>query len=225
MSSKQNSPSRPGFTDQTPRQAPSLDDAFNPGTTASGDEDDERRVRRGDMDGRGDRGAQEDAERNGLDGLMSDEDYENLVRNEFDQTALPKPPALPGWHLCWLTTTSQYDSIPKRQRIGYRPVRTSEMPGFDPANGQHLENFSGFVTCNEMVLHKIPERYYQQMMKYFHHKKPADDSQTTLEKIKQGLEQEQDSAGNDLGQILGTGLLDMERTTKRTQRASPHFSN
>lgn len=201
-------------------QRPQLEDALR---EEAEDASDERYVRRAD-DGRAPRGISEDVARQVSDDELSDAEYEALVRAEFEQTALPQPPAMPGYHLCWLTTTSTYDSISKRQRIGYKPVRIEELPGFDPSNGQTLEKFQGFVTCNEMVLHKIPERYFNQMMRYFHHTKPAEDSQTTLERIKQGLESEQDSSGRDLGEILGTGYLDMERTAKRVDRA-PRFAS
>lgn len=200
---------------------PELGDAFKEEAEDDGRYD-ERTTRRGAEDERGPRGIVEDAARVG-DDQWSDAEYEALVRSEFEQTALPTPPAMPGWHLCWLTTTSNSDNISKRMRIGYRPVRIEELPGFDPSNGQTLQKFEGHVTCNEMVLCKIPERYFLQMMKYFHHTKPAEDQETTLERIKQGLEKEQDSSGRDLGEILGTGFLDMERTTKRSDR-SPRFA-
>jgi hypothetical protein len=44
---------------------------------------------------------------------------------------------MPGWHLCWLTTTSAYDTIQKRMRLGYSAVRLG-VPGFDPSNGKPL---------------------------------------------------------------------------------------
>jgi hypothetical protein len=154
---------------------------------------------------------------------MSDAEFEALVRAEFEQTALPTPPAIPGWHLCWGTTTSNYDSISKRMRIGYKPVLSVELPGFDPSNGQSLDKFPGCVTCNEMVLLKIPERFFLQMMLYFHHKKPAEDTETTLDRIKQRLSEEQDASGRDLGDLLGSGFLDMERTAKRASR-TPRFA-
>lgn len=188
------------------------------------DQDDERTVRSGATATRGDRGIVEDAAREEMSGLMSDEDFVRLVRDEFEQTALPTPPPLPGWHLCWLTTTSQYDSISKRQRIGYRPVRRDELPGFDPSNGQGLQDFAGVVTCNEMVLHKIPERYYQKMMEYFHHKRPLEDQRATLEKVKVQVDgEEQDQTGRDLTE-MGNGYLDMERSAKREERAAPRFA-
>lgn len=221
--SKHNQPTRPvqpqagGARQPTPEELAAREEAED---SASGDE---RVVRRADSDGRGDRGAPE-PERDDLANLMSDDDYEALVKAEFEHTALPKPPALQGWHLCWLTTTSQYDNIAKRQRLGYRPVRRDEMPGFDPSNGQDLERFQGYITCNEMVLHKIPEAYYQRMMAYFHHKEPGDRESGTLQKAR-GLPQEaqQDSSGRDLSELVGTGYLDMEQSVKRTVARSPRF--
>lgn len=214
-----NTNTRPANQQQAETGArPGLEDALRADPREDGE--DERLVRRADG-GRGDRGATEDAARE-EDGLMSAADYEELVRNEFEQTALPQPPAIPGWHLCWLTTTSQYDSIAKRQRIGYKPVQRSEMPGFDPSNGADLTKFEGFVTCNEMVLHKIPERYYQQMMTYFHHKRPKEDEAGTLKKVATGLEAEGDAIGKDLEATLGDGYLDME---ERIKRKAPRFAS
>lgn len=193
-------------------------------TDKEAEDDDQRIVRRTDPEISGDRGITEDADRvNELDNLMSDDEYEALVRAEFEQVALPSPPALAGWHLCWLTTSSQYDNIAKRQRIGYRPVRQSEMPNFDPSNGQSLERYQGFVTCNEMVLHKIPEPYFHKMMSYFHHKRPAEGDEGTLRQVKKTLE-EQDSSGRELSEILGTGFLDMERSAKSVKR-QPRFAS
>ena len=130
-------------------------------------QDDDRTKIGGALDIRGDRGAEDDER--GTSGLTSDDEFEKFMEAEFTQTALPNPPALAGFHLVWLTTASQYDSIAKRQRLGYTPVRQSEMPGFDASNGQTLAGYDGHVTCNEMVLFKIPRRRYQQIMAFFHH--------------------------------------------------------
>lgn len=215
------------FPPRTPTGAiPSAQSAEQLRAAESLEDDDEesRVVRRNDADGRGDRGTQEDAARDSeLDNLMSDAEYEALVRAEFEQVSLPTPPKLNGWHLCWLTTTSQYDTISKRQRIGYRPVRTDEMPGFDPSNGQSLARYEGYVTCNELVLHKIPEAYYQKMMNFFHHKKPADGDNSALDAVRTGLAENRDSAGRALSETLGTGYLDMEESARQVQR-TPRFS-
>lgn len=212
-------PSRP--TEAEIRSRESAEDGDQDAIDAA----DERIIRRDDQEGRGDRGITEDAARDSeLADLMSDAEYEALVRSEFEQVSLPTPPALRGWHLCWLTTSSQYDTISKRQRIGYRPVRTSEMPGFDPSNGQRLARYEDFVTCNEMVLHKIPEAYYQKMMNLFHHKRPSEGDENALRHVQNGLKEKQDSAGRPLSETLGTGYLDMDREAKKVER-QPFFSS
>ena len=50
---------------------------------------------------------------------------------EMTQSALPKLPSMDGWHLCWLSTTNSYDSIDKRMRLGYVPVKSDELPGYE----------------------------------------------------------------------------------------------
>lgn len=210
-----------GLTEEQMRARESAEDGDDDAIGAA----DERIVRRDDSEGRGDRGVTEDAARDSeLADLMSDAEYEALVRAEFEQVSLPTPPAMRGWHLCWLTTSSQYDTIAKRQRIGYRPVRTSEMPGFDPSNGQRLARYEDFVTCNEMVLHKIPEAYFQKMMNLFHHKRPAEHDESALRHVQNGLKEKQDSAGRPLSETLGTGYLDMDREAKKVAR-QPFFSS
>lgn len=187
---------------------------------ASGDE---RLVRSAAPNVRGDRGASEDAQRTKETGLLSDLEMENLIRDEFEQNELPQPPAIPGWHLCWLTTMSQYDTVQKRQRIGYQPVRRSEMPNFDPSNGQELARFEGFVTCNEMVLFKIEEARYQALMRYFHHKKPLEEEAGILAQI-QSQSSQQDSAGKSLGQTEGDGISDLQKSVEKALKANPTFA-
>ena len=172
---------------------------------------------------RGERGVTEDAQRTGDDGLSSSE-LEKLIRDEFDQNSLPKPPAIPGQHLCWLTTTSGFDTISKRRRIGYVAVRQSELPDFDPSNGQKLASYEGFVTCNEMVLHRIPERVYQMYMKIYHHQKPLEDEQNIVSKAKDN------PTGDSKGRLADTeevleGVSEMERTVKRVANLTPSFND
>lgn len=169
-----------------------------------------------DPEARGVRGIAEDAERVGDTGLISDEDLEQIIRDEFEHTSLPNPPVMPGYHLCWLTTTSQYDSMSKRSRLGYTPVRTGELPGFDPSNGQALGGYESFVTCNEMVLCKIPEQRYRILMNYFHHKKPLEDEGTIVTKaLSGGGAKSRDAKGRSLVET-GDGIDDLERAVSRT---------
>ena len=95
-------------------------------------------------------------------------------RDEWTATALPTPPAIAGYHLCWLSTSNSYDPIHKRIRMGYEPVKIEDVPGFESYKMKSGE-WEGFVACNEMLLFKVPEDLYKDMMNYFHHEKPMEE--------------------------------------------------
>lgn len=139
--------------------------------------------------------------------VLSDE-RRKMWKDEWTQSALPNPPSIPGWHLCWLSTTNSYDSIDKRIRLGYVPVRADEVPGMDNNRvkaGEHV----GFIACNEMLLYKIPEDIYQEVMAHFHHEAPLEEAN----KIRVQAEriQGRDSSGRALGQVEGEGLGDIDK--------------
>jgi hypothetical protein len=124
---------------------------------------------------------------------------------EWTQSALPKLPNMDGWHLCWLSTTNSYDSIDKRIRQGYVPVKSEEFPGFENyrvKSGEHV----GYISCNEMLLFKLPMDIYQDIMLYQHHEKPREEE----EKIRVQQEQLQgaarDSRGRSLVSVEGEGF-------------------
>lgn len=139
----------------------------------------ERQTRDSAPEVRGDRGASEGADRTMSAAMASAEELDKLIRNEFEQTALMSPPPIPGYHLCWLATNSVTDPVQRRIQLGYELVRRSELPGFDPSNGQELARYEGLVTWNEMVLAKIPEARYQAIMRYHHHYKPLEEEEAT----------------------------------------------
>jgi hypothetical protein len=139
------------------------------------------------------------------------EERRKMFRSEWLQEALPTPPAIPGFHLCWLSTTNQYDPIHKRLRMGYTPVKADELSGFENFRVKAGE-LEGFVACNEMVLYKMPEDVYQDIMLEMHHLAPLDEQ----EKIK--VQQDQllnakDSNGKRIGQIEGDGM-NFDQTAK-----------
>lgn len=138
-----------------------------------------------------------------------------LIRSEFVQEALPSAPPIPGFHLCWLSSTSSYDPISKRMRLGYTPVQQSELPGFKPGAMTSGE-FEGCVSCNEMVLFKIPEETYQAIMREFHHEMPMEEEEALKSQL---LRDDEDSNGNKLGAIEGDGLANIVN-----RRANPLFA-
>jgi len=137
------------------------------------------------------------------------------ARNEFQQTVLPSIPDIPGFHLCWLATNSQYDPIHRRFSLGYAPVRADEMPGYDMYKVKEGDQ-SGHIMCNEMLLCKMPMDIYQDIMLEHHHFQPMDEA----DKIRVDQEQlvsQRDRSGKAAGSIEG-GLPD-ESSVKL-----PHFS-
>jgi len=171
---------------------------------------------------RGERGADEDTARTNETGLVEDiSELNKLLASEFDQVALPTPPQIPGWHLCWLTTGSTYDSVQKRQRLGYVPVVASDVPGFE-TGGAASAQFEGAITCNEMVLFKISEPRYQAIMRMFHHQRPLDEENSIYERI-QATTSEEDSSGRRLGQPEGDGFTQLGKNIERASQGAPVF--
>jgi hypothetical protein len=157
-----------------------------------------------------------DASRENKDGTAyTPEERRRMMRSEWVNEVLPTPPVIPGWHFCWLSTTNGADPIYKRVRQGYIPVKSTELPGFDTFKAQGGE-FDGCVACNEMVLFKIPEDVYQDIMTIFHHEMPAEMEQAIYEKLVSG--QEVDSSGRPVMTVEG----DFERL--RQPGRAPSFS-
>lgn len=154
--------------------------------------------------GRSDRGS-EDVRRQDNDGTAFTVSERRKFRNEWTQEALPTPPEIPGYHLCWLSTTNAYDPIQKRIRMGYSPVQANDVPGFEYLAAKDGE-FQGMIAVNEMLLFKIPNDVYQEIMAEFHYHAPLEEE----ERIKNSaLTGQRDSSGKPLGAIEGDGFDDL----------------
>lgn len=136
--------------------------------------------------------------------FVSTQERRKMWSEEWTQSALPKLPDVSGWHLCWLSTTNSYDSIDKRVRNGYVPVKSEEIPGYEDYRvkaGEHV----GYISCNEMLLFKLPMDIYQDIMMYHHHDQPRD----AADKIRVDLEQiqgQRDSNGKAYVSVEGEGM-------------------
>ena len=142
------------------------------------------------------------------DKFVSAEERRKMWKDEWTQSALPSVPELKGYHLCWLSTTNSYDSIDKRIRLGYVPVKADELPYMEN-NRVKAGEHEGYIACNEMLLYKIPMDLYQEVMAHFHHEAPLEEA----EKIKRNAEAQvgRDSRGKPLGQIEGEGLDNIDK--------------
>lgn len=111
---------------------------------------------------------------------VSDDDRLRMFQEQMFNDALPDIPPIPGYHVCWLTTTNQRDSIQRRAQLGYEPVRPEDAPGLEFATMNTGEQ-SGLIAVNEMVAYKLPDRLYQAFMKEAHYSAPLREEQKLAE--------------------------------------------
>jgi len=156
------------------------------------------------------------------DALLSEAEMRALVRSEFRQEALPQLQPPPGWHYCWLSMTSQHDPIHKRLRLGYKPVPMEELmedgkhegfEGFKLRDGE----FAGSVSCNEMILCKIPQARYQAIMAEFHHHMPLEEEQAIRRKV------EESATDRNGKKLVGTSEDDEVMKELGQTKAVPEF--
>lgn len=171
--------------------------------------------------GREDRSSQDQSRRPAEEKFMSTQESLKAWSDEWTQSALPKIPAdaFPGWHLCWLSTTNGYDTIDKRMRLGYVPVKADELPGFDSfrvKSGEHV----GYISCNEMLLFKLPMEIYQAVMTKFHHTAPQEEAQKIEVQLENLQGQARDSSNKRLLRVEGEGF---GRIDKQQPNIAPVF--
>jgi hypothetical protein len=130
-------------------------------------------------------------------------------RDKWQNSALPDLPKdiIPGFHLCWLSTTNQYDSIDKRLALGYEPVKAAELgKGFESLGKMSSGKFEGCVSCNEMVLFKLPEEIYQEVMRMLHLEDPLEHQRNITANVRSSSQE-----GKGGRSILEGGILEMEK--------------
>ncbi len=146
-----------------------------------------------------------DAERIEKDGTaLNMSERRKMLREQMNQEILPTPPRVAGWHFCWLSTTNSADPIYKRVRMGYEPVKANEIAGFATQHQINGGEFDGCVACNEMILFKIPEELYQEIMLINHHEKPLEEEQMIRDNAGKD---ERDSGGKRLVESEGFSVL------------------
>ena len=141
--------------------------------------------------------------------LKSKRERAEAFRDKWQNSALPDIPGgtIPGFHLCWLSTTNNYDSIDKRMALGYEPVKAGELgKGFEALGKMSSGKFEGCVSCNEMVLFKLPEEIYQEVMRMMHLEDPLEHQRNITAS---GRSTAQDGKGGR--SILEGGVLEMEK--------------
>lgn len=113
---------------------------------------------------------------------LSDSERREAYRKGLYQSHLPDLPPIKGFHVCWLTTTNPKDSIAARIRLGYEPIKASEIPGFEFANVKTGE-WAGCVGINEMIAAKLPLDLYQAYMAISHHEQPLEEESAIVAEV------------------------------------------
>lgn len=169
----------------------------------------DQRVKKSEDPGRESRGMQDRQVTENR--TISDSDRLDMFRQSLFQSALPDLPDIPGYHVCWLTTTNPRDSIHSRRSLGYEPVLPEEVPGWEYASLKTGE-YAGLIGVNEMVAFKLPMRLFEMYMNEAHHERPLQE-EGKLADTADFIRQEARRRGSDV--IEGDGISSLRSPMNR----------
>jgi len=139
---------------------------------------------------------------------VTDDERVEMFRQQFFNSSLPDLPKIPGWHMCWLTTTNPRDSIQMRIRLGYEPVKPEDVPGWEYATLK-TGDWQGFIGVNDMLAFKLPISLYEKFMQEAHHDAPMRE-EGKLTDTAEFLEQQARASKSKL--MVGEGILEMGKS-------------
>ncbi len=117
---------------------------------------------------------------------MTDADRIEAFRMQHFQHVLPDIPKIPGYHVCWLSTTSPTDTVMYRMRLGYEPIKREDIPGWDfDRLSLKTGEYAGYVGINEMLAFKIRQNLYDAYMMENHHDAPNRQDEKLIQDVKQ----------------------------------------
>jgi len=145
---------------------------------------------------------------------VTDDDRLEMFRAQLFNDALPDLPNIPGYHMCWLTTTNPRDPIHRRIQLGYEPIKASDVPGMEFASVKTGE-WAGLIGVNEMIAFKLPETLYQRFMQEAHHDAPLRE-ENKLAETAEIMRQQAEGSGSTL--FEGDGLMEMRDNNPRVGR-------
>ena len=99
--------------------------------------------------------------------------------------------------------------------LGYEPVKAAELgKGFETLGKMSSGKFEGCVSCNEMVLFKIPEEIYQEVMRMLHLEDPLEHQRNITSQVRGAAE-----TGKGGRSLLEGGLLEMEKESAKAKQS------
>lgn len=103
---------------------------------------------------------------------------------------LPTIPHDESYRYCWLTTMEKAsDNVHTRQRQGWVLVTWDDIEHLGVSKASFGTNRAAdisddLVSCNEMVLARIPTQVWERIMKLYHHDAPTDNEQNIYNQAK-----------------------------------------
>lgn len=138
---------------------------------------------------------------------MTEDERLEFFRDSLNQSVLPDLPKMAGYHVFWATTTNARDSIQWRIRIGYRPIRAEETPGWQGVTITSGE-YAGVIAVNEMLAMRIPMSLYNKYMREVHHTLPMQEQEKIRQQIRRVSE---DAARRGSKVVEGEGMNELAR--------------
>jgi hypothetical protein len=108
---------------------------------------------------------------------LTDGDRVELLKRTHFQSTLPNIPRIPGYHVCWVSTTHPSDTPQGRLQLGYSYITPDEVPDFQFVD-QKSADYPGVIVWREMVAMKIELHLYQLFMEELHHNEPLKQEET-----------------------------------------------
>jgi hypothetical protein len=127
---------------------------------------------------------------------MTDDERLEMFRMNLYNDHLPNIPDIPGYHVCWLTTTNKSDTIQQRSRLGYELIRAEDVPGMELVT-QKTGEYAGCIAVNEMLAAKLPLSLYYRYMQEAHHDAPMRE-ENKLEETAQMMREQAERSGGRL---------------------------
>jgi hypothetical protein len=125
-----------------------------------------------------------------------------MFRMQLYNDRLPNLPEIPGYHVCWLTTSNAGDTIQSRSRMGYELIRAEDVPGMDLII-QKTGDYVGCVMVNEMIAAKLPTSLYLRYMQEAHHDAPLREE----EKLEDTAQLMRDQAERSGGRLIESDAM------------------
>ncbi len=125
---------------------------------------------------------------------ITDEERLRMFQEGHYQSILPDLPKKPGYHMCWLSTTSQASPIDRKLKLGYKLCTPADIPGWD----FHLLKggaYEGYIGVQEMVAAMIRSDLYRKYMKISHHDMPNEQEGAILDQASEMADNAKQAGG------------------------------